>query len=103
MDWWNLLLFAAGALAGYGFRPKGKQESRSQDTITSSRASASDRSNLLHAYSRELSNYLIQLNPERYYTAYSNSVFYGDEIGDVHESFYRTDRKFEKREVLHVL
>ena len=54
MDWWNLLLFAAGALAGYGFRPKGKQESRSQDTIISSRASASDRSNLLHAYSPEL-------------------------------------------------
>jgi hypothetical protein len=74
MDWGDIWLFAAGVLAGYAFRPKGKQESRSQDAITSSRASASDRSNLLHAYSRELSNYLVQLNPDRYYTVYSRAL-----------------------------
>ncbi|MGJ5149395.1 hypothetical protein [Bradyrhizobium sp. HKCCYLR1023] len=72
MDWGYILIFAMGALAGYGFRPKAKPAS--QDTSVSSRASAIDRSNLLHAYLRELSNYLIEANPDRYYTVYNRAL-----------------------------
>lgn len=72
MEWGYILIFAMGALAGYGFRPKAKAVS--QDTTVSSRASAIDRSNLLHAHLRELSNYLIELNPDRYYTVYNRAL-----------------------------
>lgn len=95
MDWGNLWLFVAGALAGYGIRPKGKPESRSQDAIISSRASASDRSNLLHAYLRELSNYLVQVNPERYYTIYSRTL-------DEQEKLFAQDKKTREAQ-LHIL
>lgn len=95
MDWGDLWLFGAGALAGYGIRPKGKPESRSQDAIISGRASASDRSNLLHAYLRELSNYLVQLNPERYYTVYSRAL-------DEQERLFTQDKKTREAQ-LHIL
>ena len=72
MDWGYILIFAMGTLAGYGFRPKAKPAS--QDTSVSSRASAVDRSNLIHAYARELSNYLIETNPDRYYTIYNRAL-----------------------------
>ncbi|OKO69326.1 hypothetical protein AC629_41350 [Bradyrhizobium sp. NAS80.1] len=95
MDWGDLWLFVAGALAGYGIRPKGKPESRSQDAMISSQASASDRSNLLHAYLRELSNYLVQLNPERYYTVYSRAL-------DEQERLFGQDKKTREAQ-LHIL
>lgn len=96
MDWGDIWLLGAGALAGYAFRqPKGKQESRSQDAITSSRASASDRSNLLHAYSRELSNHLVQLNPDRYYTIYSRAL-------DEQEKLFAVDKTTREAQ-LHIL
>ncbi|WP_407157692.1 hypothetical protein [Bradyrhizobium sp. STM 3557] len=72
MEWGYILALALGALAGYGFRPKAAPAAR--DNTISSRASAIDRSNLLHAYLRELSNYLIQLDPERYYTVYNRAL-----------------------------
>ncbi|UPK23440.1 hypothetical protein [Bradyrhizobium sp. 131] len=72
MEWGYILIFAMGALAGYGYRPKAKPAS--QDASVSSRASAIDRSNLIHAYARELSNYLIEINPDRYYTIYNRAL-----------------------------
>jgi hypothetical protein len=72
MEWGYILALGLGALAGYGYRPKAKPAS--QDTSVSSRASAIDRSNLLHAYLRELSNYLIQIDPDRYYTVYNRAL-----------------------------
>jgi len=95
MDWSNIWLFVAGALAGWGFRPKGKQESRSQDNVISSRASASDRSNLLHAYLRELSNYLVQLDPERFYVVYHRAL-------DEQEKLFAADKKMREAQ-LHIL
>lgn len=95
MDWGNLWLFVAGALAGYGLRPRGKPDSRLQDTTVSSRASASDRSNLLHAYSRELSNYLVELDPERYYTVYRRAL-------DEQEKLFTADKKLREAQ-LHIL
>lgn len=90
MEWGYLLTLGLGALAGYGFRPKAKPVS--QDTV-SSRASAIDRSNLLQAYSRELSNYLIQLNPERYYTVYSRAL-------DEQEKLFTADAKLREAQLL---
>lgn len=72
MEWGYILIFGMGALAGFGFRPKAKPAS--QNTSASSRASAIDRSNLIHAYARELSNYLIDINPDRYYTIYNRAL-----------------------------
>jgi hypothetical protein len=95
MDWGYLLLFGVGALAGYGFGARDKQESRSPDSTISSRASASDRSNLLHAYSRELSNYLVQLDPERYYAVYRKAL-------DEQEKLFAADKKLREAQ-LHIL
>lgn len=90
MEWGYLLMFGFGALAGYGFRPRAKPAS--PDTFAS-RASASDRSNLLQAYSRELSNYLIQLNPERYYTVYARAL-------DEQEKLFAADKKVRDAQLL---
>ncbi|WP_425989913.1 hypothetical protein [Afipia sp. DC4300-2b1] len=74
MDWTSFLLLGVGALIGFGLRPPGKKESSSQVPTVSARASAVDRSNLIQAYVRELSNYLVQLNPERYYFIYNRAL-----------------------------
>jgi hypothetical protein len=91
MDWGYILIFAMGALAGYGFRPKAKPVS--QDTSVSSRASAIDRSNLIHAYARELSNYLIQLDPDRYYTVYNRALV-------EQEKLFTADAKLREAQLL---
>ncbi|MGP9811374.1 hypothetical protein ACTZWT_07670 [Rhodopseudomonas sp. NSM] len=72
MDWGYILILAIGVLAGYGLRTKDKLAF--QDTPVHMRASAIDRSNLLHAYARELSNYLIEIDPNRYCTVYSRAL-----------------------------
>jgi hypothetical protein len=76
-------------------RPTRIDDGLVEPPITSSRASASDRSNLLHAYSRELSNYLIQLNPERYYTVYGRAL-------DEQEKLFALDKKTRDAQ-LHIL
>ncbi|MFC0241843.1 hypothetical protein [Rhodopseudomonas telluris] len=91
MEWGYILALGIGALAGYGFKPKAKPVS--QDTSRFSRASAIDRSNLLQAYSRELSNYLIQLDPERYYSVYSRAF-------DEQERLFAADAKLREAELL---
>jgi hypothetical protein len=95
MDWGDIWLFGAGALAGYAFRPKGKQESRPQDNVISSRALATDRSNLLQAYLRELSNYLVQLDPERYYRVYYKAY-------EEQEKLFTAENKMREAQ-LHIL
>jgi hypothetical protein len=91
MEWGYILALGLGALAGFGFRPK--QQAPSQSNSGSSRASATDRSNLLQAYSRELSNYLIQLNPERYYTVYSRALEEQDKL-------FAADKKVREAQLL---
>lgn len=91
MDWGYILIFAMGALAGYGFRPKAKPPSL--DTLVYSRASAVDRSNLLHAYARELSNYLIEINPDRYCIVYNRALI-------EQEKLFAADAKVREAQLL---
>ncbi|MGY3690533.1 hypothetical protein ACVIGA_000613 [Bradyrhizobium sp. USDA 3240] len=92
MEWGWFLAFGMGALAGYGFRPTPKV---SQDTSISSRASAIDRSNLLQAYVRELSNYLVQINPDRYYKVYNKAL-------DEQQKLFAADKTTREAQ-LHIL
>jgi len=93
MDWGDLWLLGAGAFAGYALRTKGQK--KSQATTVSGQASAHDRSNLLQAYSRELSNYLIQLDPDRYYTVYRRAL-------DEQEKLFTADGKTRDAQ-LHII
>ncbi|WP_018321647.1 hypothetical protein [Bradyrhizobium sp. WSM2793] len=61
----------------------------------SSRASAIDRSNLIHAYARELSNYLIELNPDRYCSIYSRALA-------EQEKLFAADAKLREAQLLNL-
>jgi hypothetical protein len=56
MDWSDLWLFGAGALAGWAFRPKAKQSNTQEKSFIVPIASAHDRDNILRTYIREISN-----------------------------------------------
>lgn len=95
MDWGDIWLLGAGALIGFGLRPTGKKESVSAKGAVSAQASAYDRSNLIQAYGREISNYLIEHDPERYYQVYQRAL-------DTQERLFVADKKTREAE-LHIL
>ncbi len=74
MDWSDLWLFGAGALAGWAFRPKAKQSNTQEKSYIVPSASAHDRDNILRTYIREISNHLVRVDPDRYYRTYSKAL-----------------------------
>ena len=74
MDWNDLWLFGAGALAGWTFRPKAKQSNTQEKSYIIPTASAQDRDNILRTYIREISNHLVRVDPDRYYRTYAKAL-----------------------------
>jgi hypothetical protein len=74
MDWSDLWLFGAGALAGWAFRPKAKQSNTQEKSYIIPSASAHDRDNILRTYIREISNHLVRVDPDRYLRTYGRAM-----------------------------
>jgi hypothetical protein len=74
MDWNDLWLFGAGALAGWAFRPKAKGSNTQEKSYIVPTASAQDRDNILRTYIREISNHLIRVEPDLYYRTYMKAL-----------------------------
>jgi hypothetical protein len=74
MDWSDIWLFGAGALAGWAFRPKAKRSSTEEKSYVIPTASAHDRDNILRTYLREISNHLVRADPDRYFRTYGRAL-----------------------------